>query len=111
MIKEKILVLLEQEIPEFNYTGVGSGDVFIVFVFFIDFVIKNVKNETLLNRVVKVINEIFRTQSISEMTMLDDLAISLYDSKCYDVIRPKLGGEVRCYFDLNIEMWKKGNHI
>ena len=112
MIKRhKIFILLEQEIPEFKYDGVGSDDIFIVFIFFIDFVIKNIENEVLLNRVVKVINEIYTTQSIDEMSLLDDFAISLYDSKYYDIIRTRLNEGVGEYFDLNVEAWKRGNHI
>ena len=111
MGKSKILELLERQVPEFEYGDLGSDDVSIVFVFFIGFVMENIKNQELLERIIKLLEEIYSNHIEEEMYLLDDFAISLYDCGCYSEVIPKLSKELREYFELNIERWKKGNNI
>ena len=107
--RENILRQLKREIPEFEYDGMDKEDVFIVFSFFSAFIINNLNNEGLLNRIVRLIDEICAIDNINVMPLLDEIAITLYDNGCYDIIRRKLSARAIEYFDETIGKWEKGN--
>lgn len=109
--REIILRQLKREIPEFEYNGMDKEDVFIVFSFFSAFIVNNLNNEGLLNRVVRLIDEICVIDNVNVKPLLDEIAITLYDCGYYDIIRRKLSGRAIGYFDEAIDKWKKGNGL
>lgn len=107
---DKIIEYTKNKFPDFEFDAEIDNQTSIV-IFLINRLKKSIeeKNQRLTIKLVNFINSIVSNENESTTSLIDDIALTIYTEGCYKNIEAYLTKEANDVFEININLWKKGN--
>ncbi|NER13109.1 hypothetical protein GWK08_06640 [Leptobacterium flavescens] len=111
---KNIVNSLKNAVPGFDMKELVEEEPITVFSFFSIFLIKALKenNKPVLGSSIDLINEMSINDTSEIAALLEEIAISIFDSGMYnESFKKKLSNRSLSFFNKTLDLWKRGNDI